>query len=524
MEIPTFTAVAALSQIFSDRAVLLSEAHARSLLTRAAQAIRANKVEQVDSVSGPGAVETVSEIAVVSVNGILTKTPTWADSYFGLCPSYGVMDQLAVAVGDGNVKAIVLDIDTPGGFVNGTVELADYIATAKETKPIMAVIRGLCCSGGYWLASQCTKIIARPESEVGNIGVYSVLTDVSKFYSEIGIDLTLIASGQFKGLGADGKVSEDYVSDTRRIITGLYQQFVSAVAKGRGLSLEEAQAISDGKAYLGPQALKLGLIDELATSFDAAIQTVSTAATAAKRATMKNKLAGAAGQPAAGKGEATGTSADDLKSEMTSTISSANDHKTQARKMLDAYTAKSEEMDDDSKSLAKQTVTALRAASEEAERCADAIDGDTDPDDDPDDPGEDQGDEESASKGKGAKPKALKAADYIAAFGDTGARWFYEGKSFAAATSEYITNLKATHKAEIDKLTAERDSFKQKFESMDRGNEAASFSVNGADATAGKGKQKLNGLTPGVQAYANAIKLPTDSAAALPPKAPAAGK
>jgi len=518
MEMQSFTAVAALSQIFSDRAVLLSEAHARSLLTKAAQAIRigAHKAENNngDPVDGAGAVETVSEIAVIPVNGILTKTPTWADEYFGLCPAYGVMDQLAGALADGNVKAIVLDIDTPGGFVNGTVELADYIATAKESKPIMAVIRGLCCSGGYWLASQCTKIIARPESEVGNIGVYSVLTDVSKFYSEIGIDLTLIASGQFKGLGADGKVSEDYVSDTRRIITGLYQQFVSAVAKGRGLSPEEAQAISDGKAYLGPQALKLGLIDEVATSFDAAIQTVSTAATAANRSSTMSKSASTAVKAATE--ETTGTSAEDLKSEMNSTISSANDHKDQSRKMLDAYTAKTDDLDDDTKSLAKQTVTALRAASEEAERCAEAIDDDTDPDEDPDDPGEDKGDEESANKGKGGKPQAFKASDYIAAFGDTGARWFYEKKPFTVATAEYVTQLKAEHKSQIDALTAERDSLKQKLESMDRGNEAASFSVSGADQTAAKGKQKLNGMTPGVQSYANSIKLPT-----APPALPA---
>ncbi len=461
------------------------------------------KADAVDPFSASQPTESTGDVAIIPLIGVLTKQPTWADEYFGLCPAYGVIEQIDAALANENVKTIVLDIDSPGGFVNGSVELADRVAAANESKPVIAVVRGLCCSGAYWIASQCEKIVARPESEVGNIGVYSVLTDFSKFYSDIGIDLTLIASGQYKGLGADGKVTENYVSDSRRIISGLYQQFVNAVAKGRDMSPEDAQAVSDGKAYLGQQALKLGLIDEVASSFDAAISS----ATQKSASTARNST-----KPMSTKiektDETTGTSADDLKAEMQSTISSANDHKTQARKMLDAYTAKSDEMDDDTKALAGQTVTALRAASEEAERCADAIDGDPDNDDDGDE--EDDGDEGSAKH-------SFKATDYMATFGDIGARWFIEKKPFAVAASEYIASIKAEHKAQVDTLTAERDSLKQKLESMDRGNEAASFSVNSTEQAA-KANQKLNGLTPGVSAFANSIKLPTAPVANLPTK------
>jgi signal peptide peptidase SppA len=205
-------------------------------------------------------------VAVIPIVGVLTKYPSVWDDFCGFVPTQTLLQALEDAAAE--AQTIILDIDSPGGFVNGTAELADAIAALGKSRTVIASTRGLCCSGAYWLASQCNQIIGRPESEIGAIGVYSCLMDLSGFYKQLGVSLTLVASGQFKGLGADGKVSEQLISDTRRIVTGLCVQFISAVAAGRGMSTQKAAEVSDGRAWLGAEALKLGLIDSIATSFD----------------------------------------------------------------------------------------------------------------------------------------------------------------------------------------------------------------------------------------------------------------
>ena len=486
-------AAAALLPLLSERAVLLNELHMRSLLARAVHERHADATDS-DPAETPVALRTEGgRVAFINLIGVLTKYPTPYDRYMGFCPAYGVMNAIREALDDNSVETIALHIDSPGGFVNGSVELADCVAAAARQKPVIAYVSGLCCSGAYWIASQATNIICRPEAEVGNIGVYSVLADFSKLYAEVGIDLTLVASGQFKGLGADGKVTEDMVSDTRRIIDGLFKQFVAAVASGRKMKPDDALKVSDGRAYLGEPSKQLGLVDAVATSFDAAMTTMG--AVGPEGNTMANA--------AKSENQNSGPSTDDVKTHLNAAIKSATDHRDQARKTMDAYSAMEDEGDDEVKSLATRAAKSLRSTSAEAQRCAKVLDpdgeGDTVPDDtDPQEPGDGQEDKSS-----------LKASDYIAAFGDSGARWFLEKKPIAAAAQEYIATLQAAHKAEVDSLKAENAELKSKLAAIDRGNEAASFDApEGETAPA---KPKHSNLSPGWQKYVQSIKFPNQN-------------
>ncbi|HXE53708.1 MAG TPA: S49 family peptidase [Tepidisphaeraceae bacterium] len=480
----------ALLPLLSDRAVLLNELHMRSLL---AKAMHLADAPDGDPEIGDNPLNLTTEggkVAVINLIGVLTKYPTWADRYMGFCPAYDVMNALREAIDDNSVETILLHIDSPGGFVNGSVELADAVAAAAKQKPVIAYVSGLCCSGAYWIASQATKIVCRPESEVGNIGVYSVLADLSKAYQDVGIDLTLVASGQFKGLGADGKVTDDLIADTRRIVDGLFKQFVAAVATGRKMKPADVVTVADGRAYLGEPSKQMNLVDAVVSSLDAALTVTS--AVAPENQTMANN--------AKSEKDNNGPTAEDVKSHLNAAIKSASDHRDQARKTMDAYTAMDEDGDDEMKSLATRAAKSLRSSSAEAQRCAKVLDPDGEGDTVP-------GDTEPQEPGDGQEDKAsLKASDYIAAFGDSGARWFLEKKPIAAAAQEFIASLKASHKVELDAVKAENAELKAKLAAIDRGNEAASFDApEGETAPAQK---KFSNLSPNLQKYAAGIKIP----------------
>ena len=217
----------------------------------------------------------VGGVAVIKVIGVMTKYPlmsAWMDEWCGFCPAVPIMSALNEAMADDRVKEIAFIIDSPGGMVAGTNELAEAIAVADKGKPCHAIVSDLAASGGYYIASQCRSITCNAMGEVGCIGVYTVLADVSKWYAEMGVELTVVSSGGVKGLGADGKVSEELVADQQRGVDAMYAKFVGDVARGRehaGMTFEQAKQVATGQTWLAQQALGLKLIDSVASSADA---------------------------------------------------------------------------------------------------------------------------------------------------------------------------------------------------------------------------------------------------------------
>lgn len=211
----------------------------------------------VQSDGPPPVYEIQSGVAVFPIVGILTKYGTslgYEPGLIGL--RHGIRDAIR-----SKVKAAIFVFDTPGGSVAGTMEAADEIAGTGI--PTAAVISDQCTSGGYWLASQCDRVLANNASaSLGSIGVYTYVDDVSEAFAKLNIKRYVIQAGKFKASGLQGtKVTDEQLAYFQSRIEEYHRLFIAAVAKGRDQSIEQVEAYADGRVYLGEESLSLGLID-----------------------------------------------------------------------------------------------------------------------------------------------------------------------------------------------------------------------------------------------------------------------
>jgi capsid assembly protease len=217
----------------------------------------------------PGSYENRDGVAHIRIAGTILKELPCA---FDLCGQDGtstlaVMRSLDAALYDATVKAIALDIDSPGGSIDGVQELADAIHAARDLKPITAHISDLGASAAFWLASQATKITANESARVGSIGVLCVVHDTSAAAAQAGVAVHVIRSSELKGGAVDGApVTEAMLSDTRRIVDGATEMFVQAIARGRGVDAKTARKWATGQTWYAEEAKTMGLIDGITSS------------------------------------------------------------------------------------------------------------------------------------------------------------------------------------------------------------------------------------------------------------------
>ncbi|MDD5331455.1 MAG: signal peptide peptidase SppA [Candidatus Nanoarchaeia archaeon] len=171
----------------------------------------------------------------------------------------GYLDQ---ADNDDSIKAIILEIDSPGGTVVASEEIARAVKQTK--KPVVAWIRETGASGAYWVASSADKIVADPLSMTGSIGVYSGYLEFSGLFEKYGIDYVDLKSGEYKDTGSPFK---ELSSDERLILENklkiVHSIFIDEVAKNRNMTIDEVKKLSSGIYYLGLEAYKFGLVDYL---------------------------------------------------------------------------------------------------------------------------------------------------------------------------------------------------------------------------------------------------------------------
>jgi signal peptide peptidase SppA len=175
-----------------------------------------------------------------------------------------------IAAEDDVVSAIVLTIDSPGGVAMGTPEAAESVRRASTVKPVLAYVDGLCCSAAYWIASQAHAIYAMPSAEVGSIGAYMAVMDVSRAAEMEGIRVEIFKSGKHKGMGYPGTSLTDEQRDMLRAqVMEIAGKFKAEVRKGRELDiLDDAM---QGQSFSVEAGLKLGLIDQVGT-FDEVVR------------------------------------------------------------------------------------------------------------------------------------------------------------------------------------------------------------------------------------------------------------
>ena len=207
---------------------------------------------------GAAAALTAGDTVVIPVKGFICEgcdCEGWAVS-----PST-VLSKIDQALAAG--RPVVLDIDSPGGAVDGVAELADYIARAvKGGAEITAYTRGTCCSAAYWIAAPCSRILATRGANIGNCGCWAAFPCFAELNARAGIAVNLFASGDLKAAGhPDIPLTEaqaDFLAGHIRAVADLFFADVRAARP----AVDET-ALTSGAFFLAAQALSLGFIDQL---------------------------------------------------------------------------------------------------------------------------------------------------------------------------------------------------------------------------------------------------------------------
>lgn len=171
---------------------------------------------------------------------------------------------------DRNIKAVVLRINSPGGSaLTSDLIWREVEKTAKE-KPVVVSISDVAASGGYYIATPATYIIAQPTSITGSIGVFGTLPNASELAEQWGISSYTLSTHERSATYSPLRpLSDTFRAELTEGIEQTYQTFLERVASGRSMSIESVDAIAQGRVYLAPKALELGLVDEIGTLDDA---------------------------------------------------------------------------------------------------------------------------------------------------------------------------------------------------------------------------------------------------------------
>ncbi|MDD5628706.1 MAG: signal peptide peptidase SppA [Elusimicrobia bacterium] len=172
------------------------------------------------------------------------------------------------------VKAIVLDINSPGGSVGAVQEIHSQILRIRKEKkiPFVALFGDISASGGYYIGSACDKIVAHPGTLTGSIGVIFSVSNLEGLFGKVGYKMEAIKSGKFKDIGSPARtMTPEERKLLQAMIDDAYGQFLAAVAQGRQAPVEKIKPLAEGLIYTGQQAVNTDpkLVDVLGDSDDA---------------------------------------------------------------------------------------------------------------------------------------------------------------------------------------------------------------------------------------------------------------
>ena len=206
-----------------------------------------------------------AKVAVVEVEGIIG-----GDAARGL-DTDGVIRVLGEYRDDPAVRAVVLRINSPGGVVAPTQEIFTAVRRLREAKkPVVASLGSVAASGGYYVAVAADRIYASPGTLTGSIGVVMQLANLEGLLKKVGVEYVVVKAGAYKDVG---NFARAMTPEERRILQSLlddvYDQFITAVAEGRGLDPQAVRAFAEGRIYSGRQAHGLKMVDDLGGLEDA---------------------------------------------------------------------------------------------------------------------------------------------------------------------------------------------------------------------------------------------------------------
>lgn len=211
------------------------------------------------------------KVAVVRIEGMIID-------------SKNTIDEIKGYIKDQSIKAIVLRVDSPGGAVAPAQEIYEEVRKAVSKKKVIVSMGSVAASGGYYIASPATRVIANPGTLTGSIGVIMEIPNIEGLLDKIGVKTEIIKSGKHKDIASVFKgMSKEERIILQGVLDDVHEQFIKAVAEGRKMLPDDVKKLADGRIFTGKQAVAVGLVDELGNLEDA-IQVAA-------------KLAGIKGEP-----------------------------------------------------------------------------------------------------------------------------------------------------------------------------------------------------------------------------------
>lgn len=182
----------------------------------------------------------------------------------------GLLEQLEEAQKDEAIKGVMLEVNSPGGAIAPSIELAYAIKRLQEQKPVVVYAGGVLASGSYYASIWSDEIIANPGTMVGSIGVIIQGVDFSEVMEKIGIKSQVIKAGRYKQVGtSDREWSAEEKAELEKVIKANYDMFVADVAAARKLDPKQHELYADAHIFTAAQAKEVGLIDQVGVRYDA---------------------------------------------------------------------------------------------------------------------------------------------------------------------------------------------------------------------------------------------------------------
>lgn len=224
-------------------------------------------------------------VAVIDVRGPLTKRGGWWTTGYEQ-----IRTRMEAALADRAVRAILLNVDSPGGAADGVKVLADWIASVRGVKPLCAYADGTTLSAAYWLAAATGRIVAPRTAQVGSIGVVMQHLDWSRANERTGVAVTYVHSGRWKVAGNPDQPLSD--ADKRYFQAQsdtLYTLFTEDVARAMNLDPAALAAWADGQVFFADRALELGLVSAVTAGREELIELLAKEASPMNRQELENQ-------------------------------------------------------------------------------------------------------------------------------------------------------------------------------------------------------------------------------------------
>jgi protease-4 len=217
-----------------------------------------------------GLIKVDGEISTSSSSGGLFGSPTVG--------SDDIVKQINDAESRSEVKAVVLEVNSPGGSVVASKEIHDAVEQMK--KPKVAYFREVAASGGYYISAPADYIVSEPDALTGSIGVVATFEDMSGLFNKVGLNYTIFKSGELKDIGTNTRPPTDKEKQImQEMISEIFSEFKSVVEEGRKGKLNETKfnEILDARVLTGRQAKDVGLVDELGNEKTALVEAANLA-------------------------------------------------------------------------------------------------------------------------------------------------------------------------------------------------------------------------------------------------------